>query len=129
MKYVIVDKMDWADECDVYFFDILSQEDYDKYNFLKQTLGHLYGSYYFGTNEGWEDGEFDYLQFVPKPATDEEIAVLEKFKITGEPIIERLINTIECTFDWEGISYISDLWSKEYGEFCQIIDNNKDLFK
>lgn len=126
MNYVITASIDWADECDVHFFDILSEEDYKKYNFLKQTLGSLYGSYYFGSNEGWDDGEFDYLQFDPKPATDEEIAVLEKFNISGEPIIERLADTIERILDWEGV--LAPDWDAEYGEFCQIIDDNKDLF-
>ena len=126
MKYVITGRVNWADELDVYFFDILSEEDYKKYDFLKQTLDSLYGGYYFGTNEGWDEGEFDYLQFDPKPATDEEIAVLEKFNISGEPVIERLADAIECTFDWEGL--IAPDWDAEYGEFCQIIDDNKDLF-
>ena len=126
MKYVITGCVDWADELDVHFFDILSEEDYKKYDFLKQTLGSLYGDYYFGTNEGWEDNDFDYLQFDPKPATDEEIAVLEKFNISGEPVIERLADAIECTLNWEGIS--APDWDSEYGEFCQIIDDNKDLF-
>lgn len=126
MKYVITGRVNWADELDVHFFDILSEEDYKKYNFLKQTLGSLYGGYYFGTNEGWDEGEFDYLQFDPKPATDEEIAVLEKFNISGEPIIERLTDAIECTFVWEGLT--APDWDAEYGEFCQIIDDNKDLF-
>lgn len=126
MKYVIADRVNWADELDVYFFDILSEEDYKKYDFLKQTLGSLYGSYWFGTNEGWEDDDFNYLQFTPIPATDEEIAVLEKFNISGEPVIERLADTIECTFNWEGVS--APDWDVEYGEFCQIIDDNKDLF-
>lgn len=127
MKYVITGRVDWADELDVHFFDILSEEDYKKYDFLKQTLGSLYGNYWFGTNEGWEDNDFDYLQFDPKPATDEEIAVLEKFNISGEPIIERLADTIECILDEEGIHCAPD-WDVEYGEFCQIIDDNKDLF-
>ena len=126
MKYVITDHVDWADELDVHFFDILSEEDYKKYDFLKQTLGSLYGNYWFGTNEGWEDNDFDYLQFDPKPATDEEIAVLEKFNISGEPIIERLADTIECILDDERI--LAPDWDAEYGEFCQIIDDNKDLF-
>jgi hypothetical protein len=126
MNYVITASIDWADEYDVHFFDILSEEDYKKYDFLKQTLGSLYGGYYFGTNEGWDEGEFDYLQFDPKPATDEEIAVLEKFNISGEPVIERLADAIECTFDWEGLT--APNWDAEYGEFCQIIDDNKDLF-
>ena len=127
MKYVITDHVDWADELDVHFFDILSEEDYKKYNFLKQTLGSLYGNYWFGTNEGWDEGKFDYLQFDPKPATDEEIAVLEKFNISGEPVIERLADTIECIFDEERIPCVPN-WDAEYGEFCQIIDDNKDLF-
>ena len=128
MKYVIVATKDWADECDVHFFDILSEEDYKKYDFLKQTIGNLYDSYYFGTNEGWDD-DFDYLQFKPKPATDEEIAVLEKFKITGESIIDRLGDTLENVFDWEGVPCPVDLWNMEYSEFCQIINDNKDLFE
>lgn len=124
MKYIIAGCMDWADELDVHFFDILSEEDYKKYDFLKQTLGSLYDNYYFGSNEGWDD--FDYLQFTPEPITDEEVAVLKKFNITGEPVIERLIDTIESTFNWEGIP--APDWDAEYGEFCQIIDDNKDLF-
>ena len=128
MKYVITGRVDWADELDVHFFDILSEEDYRKYDFLKQTLGSLYGNYWFGTNEGWEDYNFDYLQFTPIPATDEEIAVLEKFNISGEPIIRRLANTIEYISNDEGITCTPD-WDLEYSEFCQIINDYKNLFE
>lgn len=127
MNYVITASINWADELDVHFFDVLSEEDYKKYDFLKQTLGSLYGNYWFGTNEGWEDYDFDYLQFTPIPATDEEIAVLEKFNISGKPIIKHLADTLKYIFDLEGV-HCAPNWDAEYSEFCQIIDDNKDLF-
>lgn len=79
MKYVLIGSQDWFDEFDLYFFEILTEDQYKKYTFLQQTLKHFYGNYWFGTNEGWED--FDFLDFKVTQATDEELEILNKFKV------------------------------------------------
>jgi hypothetical protein len=70
--YLIKDSINWADECDVHFFELLDEDMYNKYMICKDILKEWYNSYYFGTNEGWEDDDFDYLNFEPIELTDEE---------------------------------------------------------
>ena len=126
MNYVITASIDWADEFDVHFFEVMDEETYKKYEFLKQTLHHYYTSYCFGTNEDFD--EFEPLDFTPKPITDEELAVLNKFDIKGEDrIIENLFYALED--DLSGVNYAGDLLDMEYGEFCQLITDNLNLLQ
>lgn len=126
-NYIITDFFDWDDEFDVYFLEILDQDEYDKYNFAQKTLKEFYSSYWFGTNEGWY-GNFDYLQFRPKKITDEEIEVLNKFHISGLTIYEDFINSLD-----EDVWNIIDdedpknLDSLEFDEFCRIINKYKSI--
>ena len=127
-NYIIVDRIDWADEFDVYFLEILDQDEYDKYNFAKNTLKEYYSDYWFGTNEGWE-GNFDYLQFKPQKITDEEIEVLNKFHIDGLTIYvyEDFINSLNEDV-WYAIEDENrDLRSLEFDEFCRIINKYKSI--
>ena len=107
-NYIISDFCDWADEFDVYFLEILDQDEYNKYNFVRKTLKEYYSSYWFGTNEGWDEN-FDYLQFRPKKITDEEIKVLDKFNVSGLTIYQDFIDSLE------------------FDEFCRIINKYKSI--
>lgn len=122
-NYIITGCVDWADEMYVYFLEILNQDEYDKYNFAKNTLKEYRSSYYFGTNEGW-DGDFDYLQFNPQIITDEEIEVLNKFNIGGMTIYDDFMNSLN---DDEDIWYERDLRSLEFDEFYRVINKYKSI--
>lgn len=125
MKYVLTGSQNWADECDVYFFEILTEDQYNKYYFLQQTLKEFYGNFCFGTNEGWEDNDFDFLNFEIIEASDEEVATLKKFHVTGEEIFDNLMWSLEDDLSYLGV-HVDDLAGMEYSEFCQIIDDNKE---
>lgn len=125
-NYIIVDRIDWADEFDVYFLEVLDQDEYDKYNFARNTLKTYYSSYWFGTNEGWE-GNFDYLQFKPQKITNEEIKVLNKFHIDGLTIYDDFMDSLNDDV-WDKIENEGrDLRSLEFDEFCRIINKYKSI--
>ena len=81
MNYIATASIDWADEFDVHFCEILSEEDYQKYKYLQEKLKSFKGSLCFGTNE-YFDGDFEFLNFKFQPITDEELAILRKFGCT-----------------------------------------------
>lgn len=87
--YVITGSQNWADEFDVFFFEILDEDAYQKYMAAKEILGTLSSDYGFGTNEGWED-DFDYLDFEPKKITEEQCNFLEELDIRGRGVIDPL---------------------------------------
>ena len=125
-NYIIADSCDWADEFYVYFLEVLNQDEYDKYNFVKNTLKEYCSSYYFGTNEGWDE-DFNYLQFNPQKITDEEIEVLNKFDVGGLAIYESFIyslnESVGDAIDDEDL----DLGSLEFDEFCRVINKYKSI--
>ena len=90
MNYIATASIDWADEFDVNFCEILSEEEYQKYKYLQDKLKSFKGSLYFGTNE-YFDGDFEFLDFKFQPITDEELTVLRKFGCTqGESFWDRM---------------------------------------
>lgn len=89
--YVITGEQNWADEFDVHFFEIINEDDYQKYMAAKEILGTMFDYFGFGSNEGWdgddeEDG-FDYLSFEPKKITEKQYNFLNELGISGESII------------------------------------------
>lgn len=93
MKYLINDQICWADECDVYFIEVLSEEAKRIYMAAKKVWGAWYDTFYFGTNEGWDD-DFDYLGFDLIELSDEESKVFEKYNIQAETIFDRFIDLL-----------------------------------
>lgn len=93
MKYLINSQICWADECDVCFIEVLSEEAKRIYTAAKKVWGAWYDTFYFGTNEGWDD-DFDYLGFDLIELSDEESKVFEKFGIQAETIFDRFIDLL-----------------------------------
>ena len=125
-NYIITDCIDYSDEFYVYFLEILNQDEYNKYNFVKNTLKEYCSDYYFGTNEGW-DADFDYLQFKPQKITDEEIKVLNKFNISGLTIYENFIDSLNEDVWYTIEDEDRDLMSLEFDEFCRVINKYKSI--
>ena len=48
MNYIATASIDWADEFDVNFCEILSEEEYQRYKYLQEKLKSFKGSLYFG---------------------------------------------------------------------------------
>lgn len=95
--YVITGEQNWADEFDVFFFEILDEDYYQKYKAAQEILGTLCREYGFGTNEDWDD--FDYLDFVPKKITEEQRDFLKELDIRGRGIIDSFFYCLTDLFN------------------------------
>lgn len=105
MKYLINDQICWADECDVYFIEVLNEKAKRIYMAAKKVWDTWYDTFYFGTNEGWDD-DFDYLGFDLIELSDEEYKVFEKYSIQAETIFGRFLDRL-----WEeliDLGFITD---------------------
>ena len=109
--YLISNSLDWKDEFDVFFFIIMDEDTYKRYMYLKKVLGSYNGEFYFGTNEGW-DGDFDYLQFDPKPISINNLEVFNKKDSTDVCFISDTFN-----------KYISGIIKKEPGDVIYVVTN------
>ena len=118
--YVISDSKCWADEFNVYFFEILSDKDYELFKTAKEVLGYFHGSLWFGSNQGWEY-DFDFLDFEPMPLTDEEVKVLSKVGVFGEDIMYRFIDQLADKFEEFEITTENpyDMSIEDFRKACQ----------
>ena len=97
MKYVLTGKANWADEFDVYFFEVLNERDkaiYDSANTILESWTDYYG---FGTNEYFDD--FEFLGWELIPINDDEYKVIKKCNISQRTVYdkftEKIINKLE----------------------------------
>lgn len=72
MKLLVTLNKDWADEFDVHGFKLMDPLEYDKLLAWAENA-----TWYFGTNEGFEDEDLR-PYFKAEPVSEEEIAVLCK---------------------------------------------------
>lgn len=61
-------KKNWADEFDVYGFCLMTEAEYLDLKANIPTMGC-----WFGTNEGWEEGEHSESDFTAKAVTSAEV--------------------------------------------------------
>lgn len=71
-KHLVKFQKDWADELDVYGFKIL--DDTELQDLENWTINSV--EFYFGTNEGWEEGEVTMSDFTITSIDDEEEEIL-----------------------------------------------------
>jgi hypothetical protein len=77
MKTLVIFSKDWADEFTVNAFQVF---DLDMKATKKLLKAEVIGQpKYFGTNEGWEEGEIEMDDFTLKEISDEEAEVITKF--------------------------------------------------
>ena len=135
MKYLISTSICWADEFDVNFIEVLNEAQKRIYMAMKKVYGDWYSSYYFGTNEGWDE-DFDYLDFDLIEIRDDEAQVIEKYHLTGETIFDRIIDML-----WDEISdsdlfegqetsdVIESLYTKTDDELVEFFTKLKESFE
>lgn len=74
MAVLVKFSKDWADEFDVYGFCVYASKE-----IWEETKGDLSElEYSFGTNEGWEEGDFDDSDFTVTEISEDEAKVLTK---------------------------------------------------
>lgn len=95
--YLINDSVNWADEFDVPFYELLDEDMYRIYMYAKLKLGSAITDKFFGTNEGWEyDDGLDLLQFEPIEITDIEYSVIENhLPVETLDVMYDLLNYLE----------------------------------
>ena len=97
MKYDLTGKANWADEFDVYFFEVLNERDKAIYDSANTILESWTGYYGFGTNEYFDD--FEFLGWELIPINDDEYKVIKKCNISQRTVYdkftEKIINKLE----------------------------------
>ena len=98
MKHYLINySVDWCDEFDMPFYELLDENMYRIYMYAKLKLGSAVTDKFFGTNEGWEyDCGLDLLQFEPVEITDIEYSVIKNHLPVGTlDIMDDLLNYLE----------------------------------
>lgn len=106
--YLINDSVDWCDEFDMPFYELLDENMYRIYIYAKLKLGSAFTTKGFGSNEAWEyevyEGEeygLDLLQFEPKELSDIEYSIIKDHMPVGtlsiyDDLLDYLANSL-CT--------------------------------
>lgn len=119
--YLINTSVDWADEFDVPFYELLDEDMYRIYMYAKLKLGSAVTDKFFGTNEGWEyDCGLDLLQFEPEEITDIEYSVIKNHLPIGTlDVMDDLLNYLEDRADLEDSE---DIYKMTPEQVMDIID-------
>lgn len=119
--YLINTSVDWADEFDVPFYELLDEDMYRIYMYAKLKLGSAFTTKGFGTNEGWEyDCGLDLLQFEPVEITDIEYSVIKNHLPVGTlDVMDDLLNYLENRVNLEDSE---DIYKMTPEQVMKIID-------
>lgn len=117
--YLINASINWADEFDVPFYELLDEDMYRIYMYAKLKLGSAITYKFFGTNEGWEYG-LDLLQFEPEEITDIEYSVIKNHLPIGTlDVIDDLLNYLENRVNLEDSE---DIYKMTPEQLMDVID-------
>ena len=119
--YLINTSVDWADEFDVPFYELLDEDMYRIYMYAKLKLGSAITDKFFGTNEGWEyDCGLDLLQFEPVEITDIEYSVIKNHLPVGTlDVMDDLLNYLG---DRANLEDSEDIYKMTSEQVMKIID-------
>lgn len=119
--YLINTSVDWADEFDVPFYELLDENMYRIYMYAKLKLGSAVTDKFFGTNEGWEyDCGLDLLQFEPVEITDIEYSVIKNhLPVDTLDVMDDLLNYLENRVNLEDSK---DIYKMTPEQVMKIID-------
>ena len=117
--YLINTSVDWADEFDAPFYELLDEDMYRIYMYAKLKLGSAVTDKFFGTNEGREY-DLDLLQFEPIEITDIEYSVIKNHLPVGTlDIKDDLLNYLENRVNLEDSE---DIYKMTPEQIMKIID-------
>ena len=98
---IYIGNVDWADEGDVFFYSVISEEKFDLLYKLFNTLLDLNllpetDDFYWGTNEFFEFGIDDIKEFFEDAEyiEDYELEVFQKFGVDGYDIYDIIANRL-----------------------------------
>lgn len=97
-----IGNVDWADEGDVFFFSVESEERLQAMRelikiYIKLDLFHEEVEMYWGTNEWFYFSGEDFLEFIDEAedVSDEELEVFYKFGVNGFDIYYRILYVLK----------------------------------
>ena len=107
--YLINSSVDWCDEFDMPFYELLDENMYRIYMYAKLKLGSAFTTKGFGSNEAWEyeicqgrEYGLDLLQFEPVELSDIEYSVIKSHMPVGTlDIYDDLLEYIEVNTSLE----------------------------
>lgn len=124
-----IGNVDWADEGDVFFFSVESEENLKAMKDLIDILVELDlfcpSDMYWGTNQYFYFEADDLLEFIneAEDISEEELAIFNKFKISGFDIFERISDKLhdliwDLVYDisQEDLDRIKPLYIKLYDQ-------------
>ena len=119
--YLINTSVDWCDEFDMPFYELLDEDMYRIYMYAKLKLGSAITYKFFGTNEGWEyEYGLDLLQFEPEEITDIEYSVIKNHLPIGTlDVMDDLLNYLEDRADLEDSE---DIYKMTPEQVMKVID-------
>ncbi len=119
--YLINTSVDWCDEFDMPFYELLDENMYRIYMYAKLKLGSAIIDKFFCTNEGWEyDYSLDLLQFEPIEITDIEYSVIKNHLPVGTlDVMDDLLNYLENRVNLEDSE---DIYKMTPEQVMKIID-------
>ena len=122
MKHYLINySVDWCDEFDMPFYELLDENMYRIYMYAKLKLGSAVTDKFFGTNEGWEyDCGLDLLQFEPVEITDIEYSVIKNHLPVGTlDIMDDLLNYLG---DRANLKDSEDIYKMTPEQVMKVID-------
>lgn len=119
--YLINTSIDWCDEFDMPFYELLDENMYRIYMYAKLKLGSAFTTKGFGTNEAWEyevcqgrEYGLDLLQFEPKELSDIEYSVIKNHMPVGAlNIYDDLLEYIEVNTSLEDNKNVYEMTSEQ----------------
>ena len=114
--YLINTSVDWCDEFDMPFYELLDENMYRIYMYAKLKLGDAFTTKGFGTNEAWEyevyqgrEYGLDLLQFEPVELSDIEYSIIKDHMPVG---------TLDIYDDL--LDYLANLLCQETKNICKM---------
>lgn len=122
MKHYLINySVDWCDEFDMPFYELLDEDMYRIYMYAKLKLGSAFTTKGFGTNEAWEykvcqgrEYGLDLLQFEPVELSDIEYSVIKNHLPVGTlDIMNDLLSYLEDRANLEDSENIYEMTSEQ----------------
>ena len=125
--YLINTSVDWCDEFEMPFYELLDENMYRIYMYAKLKLGSAFTTKGFGSNEAWEyevrqDREYglDLLQFEPVELSDIEYSVIKDHLPIGTlDVTDDLLNYLEDRGD---LKDSEDIYKMTPEQVMKVID-------
>ena len=119
--YLINSSVDWCDEFDMPFYELLDENMYRIYMYAKLKLGSAFTTKGFGSNEAWEyeicqgrEYGLDLLQFEPVELSDIEYSIIKDHMPIGTlDIYDDLLEYLEDRANLEDSENIYEMTSEQ----------------